>query len=49
VRRVRLASSSILAVLLIGSAVLVSADGTPQTLPVAQAWTDPGQLTLGDS
>ena len=34
--------------LIVASAVLVRADGTPQPLPFAQSWTDPSLITTND-
>ena len=49
-RRVFAASflPSAMVALIVGAAVLVRADGTPQTLPFAHAWTDPAQITAND-
>lgn len=40
---------SFAAALFVAAAVLVRADGTPQTLPFTQAWTDPGLMTVNDN
>lgn len=45
---VRVAPSLALVLALAAGAVFVRADGTPQTLPFAQAWTDAGQITAND-
>jgi uncharacterized protein len=37
------------AVAVVLSVLQVSADGTPQTLPFAQSWTDIGLITVGDN
>ena len=46
--RAPLVSSAVLA-LVAGLTALVRADGTPQSLPFAQAWTDPALITVNDS
>ena len=39
---------STVAALIVAAAVLVRADGTPQTLPFAQDWTNPGLIATND-
>ena len=48
-RRIAGPATALLAAIAIGTAVLpLLADGTPQNLPVAQDWTNPGLLTVND-
>ena len=48
VRSVRVTPSLALVLALAAGAVFVRADGTPQALPFAQAWTDPTQIAAND-
>jgi uncharacterized protein len=48
VRSVRVTPSLALVLALAAGAVFVRADGTPQTVPFAQAWTDAAQITTND-
>jgi hypothetical protein len=41
--------SSARAALIMAAAVLVGADGTPQPLPFAPAWTDPSLIAADDA
>ena len=51
VKRVFAASflPSTIVALIVAAAVLVRADGTPQSLPFAQDWTNPGLITVNDN
>jgi uncharacterized protein len=48
VRSVRATPSFAVLLALAAGAVFVRADGTPQTLPFAQSWTEAGQITAND-